>query len=687
LIGELLDTWEKVKDLSSKQVENALRVWGIDITTPKEQSIDFLKVAMENENIIESVFNSLSLKEKEFLGILLMAGGVKKQQDAQNIFIEKYSFWTFEEVIKTLETDLLVLEGVDGLIKTYVVNPNLREKLINIFKKVPEEISFDNLQIRKDKNLLISDLIIFLSFIAKEELKLTAKKEISKKDQERFIEKLHIKNESRSQFIESLALDFGLIKISGDQYILTDKINEILPITDEDLIRLFFKYIFFGLESIEGFKRKEIFISRVNELNIRIILDAIKKVEVGKNIYIKSFIKRLQNMLFDEKDENRWIYFDDKFFEKVISDYLLWLGIVDGGFIEGKMISFSLTEFGRELLTSERKASKEPTIYFDKSSKVKQKKILFMTPNFEISVLSEEIDKIALFDLNRFADIQKADMVSLYQITSETIMKGIESGFSLDKIINFLKKYSSNDIPQNVIYQLRDWASKYGKVRAFKGTFIVVNDIPLFLEINKRISSYIEQPIEPNIILIKEENIPKIREILEKNGIFIQIHIEGYDEKKESFLEKSSENIDLKSEIKSIKEGYLTGLKKEDTEYFFREEGFERSMDIRPNITRDLLEASKKRKSVLLSYFDLDDKVSRTSRINPLGVVVAEKRYLVGYDTAEKCIKALRIDVISDISIENNEFLRPDNFTVKNWWKKYGRDYSDSKKNISSIPQ
>jgi hypothetical protein len=682
-----LDTWEKVKDLSSKQVENALRVWGIDITTPKEQSIDFLKVAMENENIIESVFNSLSLKEKEFLGILLMAGGVKKQQDAQNIFIEKYSFWTFEEVIKTLETDLLVLEGVDGLIKTYVVNPNLREKLINIFKKVPEEISFDNLQIRKDKNLLISDLIIFLSFIAKEELKLTAKKEISKKDQERFIEKLHIKNESRSQFIESLALDFGLIKISGDQYILTDKINEILPITDEDLIRLFFKYIFFGLESIEGFKRKEIFISRVNELNIRIILDAIKKVEVGKNIYIKSFIKRLQNMLFDEKDENRWIYFDDKFFEKVISDYLLWLGIVDGGFIEGKMTSFSLTEFGRELLTSERKASKEPTIYFDKSSKVKQKKILFMTPNFEISVLSEEIDKIALFDLNRFADIQKADMVSLYQITSETIMKGIESGFSLDKIINFLKKYSSNDIPQNVIYQLRDWASKYGKVRAFKGTFIVVNDIPLFLEINKRISSYIEQPIEPNIILIKEENIPKIREILEKNGIFIQIHIEGYDEKKESFLEKSSENIDLKSEIKSIKEGYLTGLKKEDTEYFFREEGFERSMDIRPNITRDLLEASKKRKSVLLSYFDLDDKVSRTSRINPLGVVVAEKRYLVGYDTAEKCIKALRIDVISDISIENNEFLRPDNFTVKNWWKKYGRDYSDSKKKYISIPQ
>lgn len=679
-----MDDWEKIKDLSSKQIENTLKVWGIDITTPREKIIDSLKIAMENENIIESVFNSLSLKEKEFLGILLMAGGVKKQQDAQNIFIEKYSFWTFEEVIKTLETDLLVLEGLDGIIKTYVVNPNLREKLINIFKKVPEDISFDNLHIRKDKNLLISDLIIFLSFIAKEELKLTAKKEISKKDQERFIEKLHIKNEARSQFIESLALDFGLIKISSDQYILTDKINEILPITDEDLIRLFFKYIFFGLESIEGFKRKEIFISRVNELNIRIVLDAIKKVEVGENIFIKSFIKKLQNKLFDEKDENRWIYFDDKFFEKVISDYLLWLGIVDGGFIEGKMISFSLTEFGKELLTSERKASKEPTIYLDKSCGVKPKKILFMTPNFEISVLSEEIDKIALFDLNRFADIQKADMVSLYQITSETIMKGIESGFSLDKIIYFLKKYSSNDIPQNVIYQLRDWASKYGKVRTFKGTFIVVNDVPLFLEINKRISSYIEQSIEPNIILIKEENIPKIREILEKNGIFIQIHIEGYDEKKESFLEKSTENIDLKSEIKSIKEGYLTGLKKEDTEYFFREEGFERSIDIRPNITRDLLEASKKRKSVLLSYFDLDDKVSRTSRINPLGVVVAEKRYLVGYDTAEKCIKALRIDVISDISIENNEFLRPDNFTVKNWWKKYGGDYSNYKeKNIS----
>ncbi|KYC52000.1 MAG: hypothetical protein AMQ74_00905 [Candidatus Methanofastidiosum methylothiophilum] len=675
-----MDIWNRISELSGKQLETTLKVWGVDITTPKEQIISSLKEKMGNETNIEAVFNTLSLKEKEFLGILLMAGGTKKQQDAQNIFIEKYSFWTFEEVIKTLEISLLVLEGIEGIIKTYVVNPLLKDKLIDIFKKVPEETEFENIVVRKDKNLLLSDLIIFLSFVAKEELRLTAKKEISKKDEERLIEKLHIKNESRFQFIESLALDFGLIKISGDQYILTDKINEILPISDEDLIRLFFKYIFFGLESIEGFKRKEIFISRVNELNIRITLDAIKNSEVGKSIFIKSFIKKLQNTLFDEKDENRWIYFDEKFFEKVISDYLLWLGIVDGGFKDGKMISFSLTEFGKELLTSERKGAKEPTIYLDKSKRPEQKKILFMTPNFEISVLSEEIDKIALFDLNRFADIEKADVVSLYKITSETIMKGIESGFSLDRIIQFLKKYSSNDIPQNVIYQLRDWASKYGKVQAFKGIFLVVNDVPLFLEINKRIENFVERTVEPNLIMILEENIPKVREILEKNGIFIQIHIEGYDEKKESFLERSSENIDLKSEIKSIKEGYLTGLKKEDTEFFFREEGFERSMDLRPNITRDLIDASKRRKSVLLSYFDLDDRVSRTSRVNPLGVVVADKRYLIGYDTAEKCIKALRIDVISDISIENNEFLRPDNFTVKTWWKKYGRDYSDSKK-------
>ncbi len=675
-----MDIWNRIKELSGKQLETTLKVWGVDATTPKEEVIKSLQEKMENGSNIESVFNSLSLREKEFLGVLLMAGGTKKQQDAQNIFIEKYSFWTFEEVIKTLEINLLVLEGMDGIIKTYVVNPLLKEKLIDIFKKIPEETNTDNLVSRKDKNLLISDLIIFLAFVAKEELKLTAKKEISKKDEERVIEKLHIKNESRFQFIESLALDFGLIKISGDQYILTDKINEILPITDEDLIRLFFKYIFFGLESIEGFKRKEVFISRVNELNIRIILDSIKNVEVGKNIFIKPFIKQLQNNLFDEKDENRWIYFDDKLFEKVISDYLLWLGVVDGGFKDEKMVSFSLTEFGKILLTSEKKSSKEPTIYLDKGKRPEPKKILFMTPNFEISVLSEEIDKMALFDLNRFADIEKADVVSLYKITSETIMKGIESEFSLDKIIQFLKKYSSNDIPQNVIYQLRDWASKYGKVQAFKGIFLVINDVPLFLEINKRIQNFVEQIIEPNLIMIKEENIPKVREILEKNGIFIQIHIEGYDEKKESFLEKSSENIDLKSEIKSIKEGYLTGLKKEDTEFFFREEGFERSMDLRPNITRDLIEASKRRKSVLLSYFDLEERVSRTSRMNPLGIIVADKRYLVGYDTAEKCIKALRVDVISDLSIENNEFLRPDNFTVKNWWKKYGRDYSEFKK-------
>lgn len=131
-----MDTWEKVKDLSGKQVENTLKVWGVDITTPREKIIGPIKNAMENEEKIESVFNSLSLKEKEFLGILLMAGGIKKQQDAQNIFIEKYSFWTFEEVIKTLETDLLVLDGIDGIIKTYVVNPILKERLINIFKKI-----------------------------------------------------------------------------------------------------------------------------------------------------------------------------------------------------------------------------------------------------------------------------------------------------------------------------------------------------------------------------------------------------------------------------------------------------------------------------------------------------------------------------------------------------------------------
>lgn len=66
--------------------------------------------------------------------------------------------------------------------------------------------------------------------------------------------------------------------------------------------------------------------------------------------------------------------------------------------------------------------------------------------------------------LSAFARLQALDRVSIYSLTSESLIRALASGIDLDQIIAFLERMNGGPLPQNVAYTLAEWDRGYRRV-------------------------------------------------------------------------------------------------------------------------------------------------------------------------------------------------------------------------------
>ncbi len=120
-------------------------------------------------------------------------------------------------------------------------------------------------------------------------------------------------------------------------------------------------------------------------------------------------------------------------------------GLVNLGFREGNFVSMQLSSLGRRLFELEPSE--------DGGGK------LVVNPDFEIllfpgGVRYEEMN----YTLSAFAERTGSEWVKRYRITPESIKRGVVSGFSAEKILQFLGAGCENRVPSNVEFSIREWA-------------------------------------------------------------------------------------------------------------------------------------------------------------------------------------------------------------------------------------
>ncbi len=80
--------------------------------------------------------------------------------------------------------------------------------------------------------------------------------------------------------------------------------------------------------------------------------------------------------------------------------------------------------------------------------------------------------------LSRFAELVKSpEHIHTYKITPIAIWNAAASGLKSNKVLQVLEKFSKYPLPQNIVMDIRDWFSRYGKIKLGKITDKKRNDI------------------------------------------------------------------------------------------------------------------------------------------------------------------------------------------------------------------
>ena len=88
---------------------------------------------------------------------------------------------------------------------------------------------------------------------------------------------------------------------------------------------------------------------------------------------------------------------------------------------------------------------------------------IIIQPNFDV-LISRTADFELLWKIYRIADLVQCDQMLRFQITKESIYRGLSTGIDKDSIIPLFEKNCTESISQNVMYSLKEWCDDYGAV-------------------------------------------------------------------------------------------------------------------------------------------------------------------------------------------------------------------------------
>ncbi len=101
-------------------------------------------------------------------------------------------------------------------------------------------------------------------------------------------------------------------------------------------------------------------------------------------------------------------------------------------------------------------------------------------------------------ELARFAELEKSpEHIHTYRITPLSLWNAASSGVSAEMVLDVLERYSKFDLPPNVLTDIKDYISRFGRIKLLKsdtGDLLLRSDDPMLIaEVarNKKIQPYV----------------------------------------------------------------------------------------------------------------------------------------------------------------------------------------------------
>jgi len=246
---------------------------------------------------------------------------------------------------------------------------------------------------------------------------------------------------------------------------------------------------------------------------------------------LNDFIKRVAARYRDiSKYELRptkndtWEYFsssgnyDDKGAIYLIEKNFFEFGVVEFGSSK-RQSYFRISEIGEYLLFSS-----EPSKNL--IEKYSRKNELVVQPNFEIIVPTIEFDPLQLIWIELFTQKKSsAGPVSIYALTKESFIKGLQSGADPNQFIQFLMQNVRNQkIPPIVITTMEDWLHTIKRVKMCHVILIEAQDSLIIADLlhRKKLAGILHPITKDQTIYARGKLFSEIKSLLEKEGFVVE---------------------------------------------------------------------------------------------------------------------------------------------------------------------
>jgi len=126
-----------------------------------------------------------------------------------------------------------------------------------------------------------------------------------------------------------------------------------------------------------------------------------------------------------------------------------------------------------------------------------------------------------------FAELVKSpEHIHTYRLTPLSLWNAAAAGISYKMIVETLERYSKYSMPENVLFDIKDYIERYGKLKLVKHEsndqvlLLCAEDALLLKEIanNKNIRPYLQGPAGENAVVVKKGDRGFIKQVLIKAG-------------------------------------------------------------------------------------------------------------------------------------------------------------------------
>ncbi|MHA2380147.1 MAG: helicase-associated domain-containing protein [Candidatus Thorarchaeota archaeon] len=460
------------KESLEKELEHVLRedlmvacqYWDIDVGSSESGTklIALLAEKMRDEAVRERVFGTFTDRERDLLGMLTLNRGALSH-DKLKPFRKIYSYGQLNQTERDLRKKGVIIRRTMARltefgreVAEFKVLDFFMPHFVELFSTKPEpsrELPKKAKTIIDERDTLLIDMLLLVSYVAKHEVRMTSAWEFPKREMDHTMSAMSKPTEERFELVQKMARKSGAYGIVEEDRVVPGKVASLFSGGQDVVSRRM-------LLSALG-RTRAIWATpdQPTEYTMNLGICRLRESDQEEWISVEEMRNWIRSELFLDSQPLKWVQVDVDRVRLALETPIL-LGLVEGAYRGKNLIAVKLTQIGERVLNESAEEGSGASETF------------FVSPNFELTTFTSEMDYYKLYQLMLFTEPIKTDVVSTFKITDKSIFQASEVGLRESHILEFLKEESSKPVPRNVVRSIKDWTSQT--------TFATVSDVHLF---------------------------------------------------------------------------------------------------------------------------------------------------------------------------------------------------------------